>query len=75
MDIESHEEKNKIQFNLGVGENKNSINEINNINKDNNNNEDDEENYLYNNKDDTEIYDDMNLFTNNGNKIKNINIF
>ena len=73
MDIESHEEKNKIQFNLGVGENKNSINEINNINKDNNNNnnnEDDEENYLYNNKDDTEIYDDMNLFTNNGIKKK-----
>jgi hypothetical protein len=75
MDVESHEEKNKLFFNSGR-DIKNNIN-INNkndiMNENNLKEEDDEDNYLYNNKNDTEIIDDINLFSNNGIKKKNEN--
>ena len=75
MDIESHEEKNKKFCNSG-GYNKYNINvNMNDKHKILNNDhlkeeDDDEDNYLYNNKNDTEIIDDMNLFSNNGIKKK-----
>lgn len=75
MDIENHEEKNKI--NLILKKNKKNDESSAEKEKEKEKQEEEEENYLFTNKTETEneIYDDMNLFKNNWvkKKVENTN--
>ena len=72
MDKYIDNEKNKIMFNFGDNKDKND-NDNNIIISDMEKKDDDEENYLFTNKVDNEIIDDINFFKNNEN-IKKIEI-